>query len=85
MTLDEYANVQISSTEDQLLESNATALADLPGQQMVFTNLGLKTMQIWTTKDEKPYTITKYCRRGRLPNDLQVTQRIVRSFEIIEQ
>jgi hypothetical protein len=30
MTLDEYTNVQISSTEDQLLESNATALADLP-------------------------------------------------------
>jgi hypothetical protein len=51
---------------------------------MVFTNLGIKTMQIWKTKDDKVYTITKYCRRGRLPNDLQVTQRMVRSFEIIE-
>lgn len=45
---------------------------------MVFTNLGIKTMQIWKTKDDKVYTITNYCRRGRLPNDLQVTQRIVR-------
>jgi hypothetical protein len=51
---------------------------------MVFTNLGLKTIQIWTTKDEKVCTITKYCRRGRLANDLQVTQRIIMSLEIIE-
>jgi hypothetical protein len=29
MTLDKYTNVQINSTE-QLLESNSTALADLP-------------------------------------------------------
>jgi hypothetical protein len=37
----------------------------------------VKTMQIWTTQDDKVYTITKYCRRGRLPNDLQVTERMV--------
>lgn len=37
-------------------------------ENIVFTNLGLKTMQIWKTKDDKVYTITKYCRRGRLPN-----------------
>jgi hypothetical protein len=51
---------------------------------MVFTNLGIKIMQIWKTKDDKVYTIAIYCRRGRLPNDLQVTQRMVKSFEIIE-
>jgi hypothetical protein len=45
---------------------------------MVFTNLGIKTMQIWKTKDDKVYTITKYCRRGRL--DFQMTYRLHREW-----
>jgi hypothetical protein len=50
---------------------------------MVFANLGVCKFR--QQKTIKVYTITKYCRRRRLPNDLQVTQRMVRSFEIIEQ
>jgi len=45
-----YTNVQINSTEKQLLESNSTALADLPAHEIVFTDIGLKTMQVWTIK-----------------------------------
>lgn len=52
MTLDKYTNVQINSTEKQLLESNSTALEDLPAHEIVSTDIGLKTMQVWTIKDD---------------------------------
>jgi hypothetical protein len=50
MTLDDYTKTQINYTEEQLLESNTTTLAGLPAHKVVFINLGLKTMQMWTTK-----------------------------------
>jgi hypothetical protein len=39
------------------LESNSTALADLPAHDTVFTDLVLKKMQVWTLKEGKVYTI----------------------------
>ena len=36
MTLEEYTTTQINPTEEILLESNTTTLADLPGYKIVF-------------------------------------------------
>ncbi len=83
MTLDEYTNVQINSTEKQLLESNSTALADLPAHEIVFTDIGLKTMQVWTLQDDKVFTITYVAEEEEFENDLQVARRMIESFGII--
>ena len=58
MTFEQYSNVKINSAEGQILESNSTALAGLPAREIVFTNVGLKTMQVWTLKDDRVFTIT---------------------------
>lgn len=84
MTLEEYTNAQINSIEGQLLESNATTLAGVQAHEIVFTNIGLKTMQIWTIIDDKVYTITYVAEEEDYQNDLQITQRMKESFEIIK-
>ena len=83
MTLEEYTNTQINPTEEILLESNTTTLADLPGYKIVFTNMaGLKTMQVWTIKDDKAYIITYVAREEDYENDLQVAKKMIDSLEI---
>ena len=83
MTLEEYTNTQINPTEEILLESNRTTLADLPGYKIVFTNIaGLKTMQVWTIKDDKAYIITYVAKEEDYENDLQIVQRMIDSFAI---
>src|SRR5215213_10630709 len=37
MTLEEYTSTQINPTEENLLESNTTTLAGIPGYKIVFT------------------------------------------------
>ena len=83
MTLEQYTNTQINSVEGQILESNATTLENLPAHEIVFTNIGLKTMQVWTLKDDKVYTITYVAEEGDYENDLQIARRIIESFEVI--
>ena len=83
MTLEEYTNTQINPTEEILLESNTTTLADLPGYKIVFTNIaGLKTMQVWTIKDDKAYIITYVAKEEDYEKDLQIAQKMIDSFEI---
>jgi hypothetical protein len=83
MTLEEYTNTQINPTEENLLESNTTTLADIPGYKIVFTNVaGLKTMQVWTIKDDKAYIITYVAKEEDYENDLQIVQKMIDSFEI---
>jgi hypothetical protein len=83
MTLEEYTNTQINPTEENLLESNTTTLADIPGYKIVFTNVaGLKTMQVWTIKDDKAYIITYVAKEEDYENDLQIVQKMINSFEI---
>jgi len=82
MTLNDYTNIQINSTDEQVLDSNTTVLANLPAHEIVFTNLGLKTMQIWTIKDDKVYTIT--AEEEDFQNDLQVAKMMIESFEITD-
>jgi hypothetical protein len=83
MTLAQYTDTQINSTEGQILESNATTLGNLIAQEIVFTNIGLKTLQVWTLKDDKVYTFTYVAEEDDYENDLQIAQRIIESFEII--
>jgi len=83
MTLEQYTNIQINSVEGQILESNATTLGNLPAHEIVFTNIGLKTMQVWTLKDDKVYTITYVAEEDDYENDLQIAQRIIESFGVI--
>src|SRR5919108_4323110 len=83
MTLEEYTNTQINPTEENLLESNPTTLANIPGYKIVFTNIaGLKTMQVWTIKDDKAYIITYIAKEEDYKKDLQIVQKMIDSFEI---
>jgi eukaryotic-like serine/threonine-protein kinase len=82
MTLEQYTNTQIKSIEGQILESNATTLSGIEAHQLVFTNIGLKTMQIWTLKEDKVYTITYVAEEEDFENDLQVARRMIESFGI---
>jgi serine/threonine-protein kinase len=83
MTLEEYTNTQINPTEENLLESNTTTLADIPGYKIVFTSIeGLKTMQVWTVKDDKAYIITYVAQEVDYEKDLQIAQKMIDSFEI---
>ena len=84
MTLEEYTNTQINPIEENLLESSTTTLADIPGYKIVFSNIeGLKTMQVWTVKDNKAYIITYVAKEEDYEKDLQIVQKIIDSFEII--
>ena len=84
MTLEQYTNTQIESIEGQILESNATTLAGMEAHQLIFTNIGLKTMQVWTLQDDKVYTITYVAEEEDFENDLQVARRMIESFGIIK-
>jgi hypothetical protein len=84
MTFEQYSNAKINSTEGQILESNSTALAGLPAREIVFTNVVLKTMQLWTLKDNREFTITYIAEEEDLEGDLQVAHRMIESFRIIK-
>ena len=83
MSLEQYTITQIDSIEGEILESNVTTLGNLPAHEIVFTNIGLKTMQVWTLKDDKVYSITYVAEEDEYENDLQIAQRIIESFGII--
>jgi hypothetical protein len=84
ITLDEYTDGKIDSIEGQILESNSTTLADLPAHEIVLNYLGLKTMEVWSIDDDKVYTVTYVAEEEDYQNDLQVAQRMIDTFEIIE-
>ena len=83
MTLDQYTDTQINSTEGQILDSNVTTLGNLPAHEIVFTDIGLKMLQVWTLKDDKVYAITYVAEEEDYENDLQIAERIIESFGII--
>jgi hypothetical protein len=82
MTLGQYTNITINSIEGQILDSNVTTLGNLPAHQIAFTNVGLKTMQVWSLKDDKVYTITYVAEEEDYENDIQIAQRMIESFGI---
>jgi hypothetical protein len=52
--------------------------------QIVFTNVGLKTMQVWTIKEDRVYTITYTAPEEDFQNDLLIAKRMIESFQVIE-
>lgn len=82
MTFDEYTNMKIDSTEGQIIESNSTTLANLPAHEIVITTDVLKSMLVWTIKDDRAYTVTYESEVEDFQNDLQVAQRMIESFQI---
>ena len=84
MTFEQYSNARINSTEGQILGSNSTALAGLPAREIVFTNMDLKTMQVWTVKDDRVYAISYIAPEEDFQDDFQVAKRMAESFRIIE-
>lgn len=82
-TLEEFSKAKIRSAEGQILESDSTTLADLPARKIVFTN-GLETMQVWTFKDDRVFTITYEAHKEDFQNGLQVAQKMIDSFQIFE-
>jgi eukaryotic-like serine/threonine-protein kinase len=82
MTLEQYSEAKINSTEGQILESNSTTLADLPAHETVFTNAGLQKIQVWTIKDDRIFTITYEADEEDFQNDLMIAERMIESFQI---
>ncbi len=77
--------MKINSTEDQLIESNSTTLANLPAHETVIGNSVLKTMQVWALKGDRVFTITFQAEEEDFQNDLPVSKKMIGSFEIIKQ
>lgn len=84
ITLDEYTSMKINSTEDQLIESNSTTLANLPAHETVVGNSLLKTLQVWALKGDRVFSITYQAGEEDFQNDLPVAKKMIESFEIIE-
>ena len=82
MTLEQYSESKINSIEGQILESNSTTLADLPAHEIIFTNVGLQKIQVWTIKDDRIFTITYEADEEDFQNDLLVAERMIESFQI---
>ena len=84
MTLDEYTSMKINSTEDQIIQSSSTKLANLPAHVTVIGNSVLKTMQVWALKGDRVFTITYQAEEEDFQNDLPVAKKMIETFEIIE-
>lgn len=84
ITLDEYTSMKINSTEDQLIESNSTTLANLPAHETVVGNSLLETLQVWALKGDRVFSITYQAGEEDFQNDLPVAKKMIESFEIIE-
>jgi eukaryotic-like serine/threonine-protein kinase len=82
MTLEQYSETKINSTEGQILKSNSTTLTGLPAHEIVFTNAGLQKIQVWTIKDDRIFTITYEADEEDFQNDLLVAERMIESFQI---
>jgi serine/threonine-protein kinase len=83
MTLERYSDAEINSVEGQIVESNSTALAGLPAHEIVFTNLGIITMQVWTIKEDRAYSVTYTAEEEDFEDDLPVAERMKESFQLI--
>jgi hypothetical protein len=65
-------------TESRLFDTYKILLVSVKA----FINIGLKTMQAWTIKDDKVYTITYVAEEEDFQNDFPIAQKMIESFEI---
>jgi hypothetical protein len=56
----------------------------LPAREIVYTNMDLKTMQVWTVKDGRVYAISYIAPEEDFQNNLLIAKRMTESFQIIE-
>lgn len=70
-----------------LLEEGPTTLLKNPAYKIVYTQtveqVTAKTMEIWTLKDNKGYTVTYSARIDRYSNFIEIAQEMVNSFAFI--
>jgi hypothetical protein len=83
-TFEQYNTAKIDLIEGKLLEMNSTRLAGLPALQIEFTNMGLKTMEVWTIKDDRAYTVSYVAPEEDFETNLMVAKRMIQSFQFIE-
>jgi serine/threonine-protein kinase len=92
MTLEEYTELSINQigqlvTNANIIESEATSLANNPGHKLVYTGIQgeyeLKWMQIWTIKDNKAYIITYTAQIDKYSDFLEPVKQMIDSFEIL--
>jgi hypothetical protein len=95
MSLDSYTQQQIFHLRKihknfKVIESTSTILSNSPAHKVLFTYshtdpiylLNIKSLRIWTIKNEKAYHILYSARGGEFLPNLPVTQSIMNSLEI---
>jgi serine/threonine-protein kinase len=96
-TLNEFTittldNAKQSLPNFQLIESNATTLASNPAHRIVYTftssdpsvQLHFQSMNIWTLKENKVYSISYTQARSQFNKYLPIIQNMIHSFDIIK-
>ena len=96
-TLNEFTittldNAKQSLPNLQLIESNATTLASNPAHRIVYTftssdpsvQLHFQSMNIWTLKENKVYSISYTQARSQFNKYLPIIQNMIHSFDIIK-
>jgi hypothetical protein len=92
ISLDAYSTLQIAgltqfSTDFDLEQSTPIVLAGSPGHKIVYSETvqqhPIKTMQVWTIKDNKAYIISFAGEEAKLSNYLPTIQKMIDSFEFI--
>jgi hypothetical protein len=92
ISLAAYSTLQIAdltqfSTDFDLEQSTPIVLAGSPAQKIVFSEtvqqIPIKTMQVWTIKDNKAYIITFAGEAAKYSDYLPTIQKMIDSFEFI--
>jgi eukaryotic-like serine/threonine-protein kinase len=92
ISLAAYSTLQIAdltqfSTDFDLEQSTPIVLADSPAQKIVFSEtvqqIPIKTMQVWTIKDNEAYIITFAGEAAKYSDYLPTIQKMIDSFEFI--
>lgn len=75
----------------EIVESNSTTLADKPAYKVLLsssvannTEVAFDVMRIWTVENNKVYSISYLAESARYQHYLPVVERMINSFEIIE-
>ena len=97
ISLDNYTNANLAKAKQslprfQLIDSNATILAGIPANKIVYTfaspdpdvQIPFKSMNIWTINQGKAYNISYTQARSQYNKYLDVIEHMINSFNIIK-
>lgn len=90
MSMEEYTEAsqkQIKAISDvEILEDGSTMLANTKAHKIVFMakeeENNVKTMQVWTVKNNRAYIITYKAKQTEFPDNLSGAEKIISSLEI---